>query len=198
MKCKLNALNAFLILCATVGAQIVVEPDADLWGGGAINPSGEAAVPILQYDPSNGEMWIHTVGLNQISETTIIHNVEGDDVGMVSLSLESPPAVSTSPEFVGFFDACVWNGQYFNGKQQVFCIEAGGNFLRPTHGKRVWTFDAGLTPSDFGTVEMGVNFTRETGSTTIFGQVQFVPEPSGFLVAISLSMGLFSKRRTRQ
>ena len=73
MYLKCQSLIAFLILCSTCMAQIVVEHDPNLWGNGAINPSGEAAVPIVQYDHANGEMWINTVGLNGVSDTADIN-----------------------------------------------------------------------------------------------------------------------------
>ncbi|MEM7315729.1 MAG: hypothetical protein AAF497_21535, partial [Planctomycetota bacterium] len=50
---------ATCLIVSTCTAQIAVEPDSDLWSGD-VNPDGSAVVPILQYDPANGEMWINT------------------------------------------------------------------------------------------------------------------------------------------
>ncbi|MEM7316524.1 MAG: hypothetical protein AAF497_25595, partial [Planctomycetota bacterium] len=189
MRIKRNALMMFLVLCGTTLGQIVIDPDESLWTGD-LNPSGLPAVPILQYDPSNGEMWINTVGLNGVSDTATRFLLEGDDVGTVSISVESPPAISTSPNFQGFVNGNVWNGQHFAGKQQVFCMTEAADFLTPTEGMRVWTFDAGLTPADFGSVEMAVNYGNSANlpGGILFGQVQFVPEPSTHLLLLTLDL----------
>jgi hypothetical protein len=122
-------------------------------------------------------MWINTVGLNRISDTPTRLTVEGDDVGMAAISVQSPQAISTAPEFSGFYDGEVWNGQYFFGKQQIFT--GGSGFLDPTQGIRLWTFESGLSESDFGRVDLWVNFaTVLPGSAMMSGSVQFVPEPS--------------------
>ncbi|MEM7316522.1 MAG: hypothetical protein AAF497_25585, partial [Planctomycetota bacterium] len=186
MNTALRSLVIAAIVSSSGLGQIVVSPDAELWGGGTINPSGDVAVPILQYDPANGEMWINTVGLNGVSDTASQSQIGQDDVGMVALSIEGPAAILTGPEFSGFNNGLVWNSQYFAGKQQLFTT--GSPWLAPTEGMHLWTFDAGLSPTDFGTAEMEVNFGTGIPGTTIFGGVQFVPEPSSHLLLLTLAL----------
>ncbi|MEM7315726.1 MAG: hypothetical protein AAF497_21520 [Planctomycetota bacterium] len=198
MKSKTLLLVSSFLFCTSAFGQIAVEPDFDLWNGGVTNPSGLAAIPILQYNPANGEMWINTVGLNGVSDTTGRQFIEGDDVGMNSISVESPPAIETASEFMGFHDGIVWSEQYFNSKQQIFTT--GNGFLRPSQGMRMWTFDAGLTPDDFGLVEMSVFFGSGISPPggAMFGGVQFVPEPSAlvtFLMATILALAFTRKSR---
>ncbi|MEM7315727.1 MAG: hypothetical protein AAF497_21525 [Planctomycetota bacterium] len=198
MKSTLLLLCIALASCHSVCGQVVVEPDFDLWGGGVTNPSGLAAIPILQYDPSNGEMWINTVGLNGVSDTTSPLLIGGDDVGFVSISVEGPPAIETAPEFDGFFDGCFWQGQYFNGKQQLWDGQISAHYLTPTAGMRMWTYETGLTPGEFGFVELAVNFQSGGPGGTMIGGVQFVPEPSTvthFFILVLL-MTAFIRRKS--
>ena len=192
-------LVATILLSSVAFAQTTVDPDAGMWGGGAMNPSGDSAVPIFEYDPATGNMWINSVGINAAADTTTRSTIEVDDVGIISVSIEGPAALTTAPELSGFQDGIVWNGQYFNGKQQVFGVGAGAEFLAPTSGLVGWSYAAGLTPADFGVVEVAVNFAPGTPGATIFGGVQFaVPEPSAFAIAIPALLGLLGLVRRRR
>ena len=190
-------LVASILLSSAAFAQTTVSPDAGLWGGGASNPSGDSAVPIFEYDPATGNMWLNTLGLNGASDTTDLTSIGGDDVGLISASIEGPCANSTAAEMTGFQNGVLWNSECFNGKQQIFGIGSGAEFLTP--GEIVgWTYDAGLTAADFGVVEVAVNFMSGQPGGTIFGGVQIaVPEPSALAIAIPALLGLVALRRRR-
>jgi hypothetical protein len=191
-------LVASILLSSAAFGQVTANPDAALWGGGATNPSGDSAVPIFQYDPATGSMWISTVGLNGTADTTTRTAIEADDVGLISVSIEGPEAISTAAELNGFNDGVVWNGMFFNGKQQVFGVGAGAEFLAPTEGLVGWTYATGLTEADFGTVEVAVNFATGTPGATIFGGVQIVPEPSAVAIALPALLCLLGLVRRRR
>ncbi len=202
MKTLVNkaVLGAFVVvgLSAVAFGQM---PDASLWGGGATNPSGDAAVPVVIYDPVTGIMSLDTAGINRTVDTTSGQMIGGDDVGTISLSVTGPAA--TSVILNGFVNqpigGVVWNGQYFNGKQQLFGVGAGAEYLQPSLSTEVFQYAAGLAPADFGQVEMAVNFASGAPGDTIFGGVQFlVPEPSTMLIVGPALLGLIGFIRRRR
>ncbi|MEM7316523.1 MAG: hypothetical protein AAF497_25590 [Planctomycetota bacterium] len=191
MKSKTLLLVSSFLFCTSVFGQVVVEPDARLWGGGVMNPSGEFAVPVVQYNPANGEMLINTFGLNGVGDTTSRSQIGGDDVGMISISVEGPCPDVVGPAFNGFVDGIVWGSwNWCGGKPNVFGVGAGGEFLRPSEGTLLFGYEPGLTQSEFGVVEMAVNFESGAPGATMFGQVQFVPEPSCYATALACVFGM--------
>ncbi len=213
MKTLVNkaVLGAFVVVGLSAVALGQPSPDTSLWGGGATNPSGDTAVPVVYYDPMTGIMSLDTVGLNRTSDTTTGQMIGGDDVGTISLSVTGPAA--TSVILNGFVNqpigGVVWNGQYFNGKQQLFGVGAGAEYLQPALKTDAFQYAAGLTESAFGGVdgsrlgaaggvEMAVNFASGAPGDTIFGAVQFVPEPSAMLIVGPALLGLIGFLRRRR
>ncbi len=162
-----------LVFTAATQAQRV---DPDRWGGGATNPSGQQAVPIVGYESDTGILFLNTLGLNQLLDTTGGSLIGGDDVGLISLSVAGPPAHTVFLN--GFIDQSIggiaFNGTYFNGKQQIFGIPVGAEFLQPALSQPAFQYDADLGSADFGIVEMAVNFITGQPGATLFGSVQVI------------------------
>ena len=198
---KLFSRIAFVASVTVLYSSIAIAqvPDPNIWGGGVTNPDGSTAVPLLCYDPITGLMWVDTAGLNRMIDTTSGQLIGGDDVGMISLSIEGPAA--TSVLLNGFVNqpigGVVWNGQYFNGKQQLFGVGAGAEFLQPAFRTDVFQYPAGLSYSEFGIVEMAVNFAAGQPGATMFGSVFCIPEPAplGMVSVACLASLVFFRRR---
>ncbi len=216
MKTQLHRIA--LVMFAVVGLSAVAfaqpnpEPDASLWGGGAANPSGDAAVPVVAYDSITGLMFLDATGLNRIVDTTTGNLIGADDVGAISLSIFGPQADQVLLN--GFINqgigGVVMNGMYFNGKQQLFGVAAGAEYLEPSNRLNVFQYTAGLDESAFGGVvgsglgspdgvEIGVNFAVGTPGATLFGPVQFiVPEPTVSVMTLPVLLGLMGWFRRRR
>ena len=136
---------------------------------------------------------------------------------MMSARSPSPSRVRKQPAYClsGFVNqpigGVVWNGQYFNGKQQLFGVGAGAEYLEPSLRTDAFQYMPGLTVEDFGGdsmvlpmlgapdgVEMAVNFAAGAPGDTIFGAVQFVPEPSTMMIAGPALLGLIGILRRRR
>ncbi|MEM7314756.1 MAG: PEP-CTERM sorting domain-containing protein [Planctomycetota bacterium] len=169
-------------------------PDASLWSGDP-NPDGSQLVPVVEYEQDTGLMYLNTLGLNQISDTADRMTIGGDDVGMISISVESPEP--TDFLLTGFIDGVVWNAQFFAEKAQMFGVGAGANYLAPAARTDVFQFAPGLTEADFGSVEMAVNYATGVPGGIIFGGVQIVPEPSTFALFGTALLGLLGFVRRR-
>ena len=106
-----------------------------------------------------GVMYLDTAGLNRTAETTSGTMIAADDVGTISLSVTGPEA--TSVLLSGFVNqpigGVVWNGQYFNGKQQLFGVGAGAEYLEPSLRTDAFQYMPGLTVEDFGGDSTGPN-----------------------------------------
>ena len=189
------ALVLFAVVSLSTIAFAQPDPDASLWGGGVANPSGDIAVPVVAYEPLTGLMFLNSAGLNGIVDTTTGTLIGVDDVGAISLSVLGPQADQVLLN--GFINqnigGVVVNGIYTSGKQQLAGVAAGAEYLEPTDRIDVFQYTAGLTAEDFGGdstvdpllggvdgVEIGVNFALGTPGNTLFGRVQFVPEPTSF------------------
>jgi hypothetical protein len=160
-----------LALLAPAAAQGQVTPDPSLWTPATVtNPSGARPVPVVQYDPATGILSVNTLGVNGASDTIKPTTIGGDDVGMISLLVTSQPATGTL--LSGIVGDMEWSGQHFNAKQQVFGVPAADQFLAPGTTD-VFQYPAGLTPADFGPVEMGINFSLADPGAVLFGSVQF-------------------------
>ncbi len=175
MKTQLHRIA--LVMFAVVGLSAVAfaqpnpEPDASLWGGGAANPSGDAAVPVVAYDSITGLMFLDATGLNRIVDTTTGNLIGADDVGAISLSIFGPQADQVLLN--GFINqgigGVVMNGMYFNGKQQLFGVAAGAEYLEPSNRLNVFQYTAGLDESAFGgVVAIGIGIPRWRGNRREF------------------------------
>ena len=144
-------------------------------------------------------MWVDTDGLNGMNDTTIGQMIGGDDVGMISLLRgRSGGNGRRSNGFVNQpIGGVVWNGQYFNGKQQLFGVAPVPSTCTADRTD-VFPYTP-VSPADFGVVEMAVNFASGApGISTIFGSVQFVvPEPASFSLLAVAGLGLFGFLRRR-
>ena len=89
MKSKLPCLLIVLLTVGVLNAQV---PDPSLWSGDTTNPSGEPSVPGLWLDNQTGIIRLTTLGLNQTNDTTGPSTIGGDDVGLISIRIEGPPA----------------------------------------------------------------------------------------------------------
>jgi hypothetical protein len=152
-------------------------------------------VPVVEYEPETGLMYVNTLGMNQSLDTADRMSIGGDDVGAISFSVEGPDADNFI--LTGFTDGVVWNGQNFAGKAQIFGVSAGANFLAPGARTEILQYTTGLTEADFGTVEMAVNYSTGVPGGIIFGGVQIVPEPSTFALFGSALLGLLGFVRRR-
>ncbi|MHC4992482.1 MAG: hypothetical protein ACYTGC_16030 [Planctomycetota bacterium] len=162
-------LVATLVSTTTANGQ--APPDPSLWWpSDVVNPSGQRPVPVIAYDRSSGVLRVNTRGANGISDTTGGVGIGGDDVGLISLVIEGPPATAVLLD--GVVDDVTWSGQHFNGKQQLFGTSSTRAFLVPG-STAVFQYPAGLDPADFGPVEMGINFALSAAGATLFGAVQF-------------------------
>jgi hypothetical protein len=193
MKLISRVVMASVVLSAAL-AFGQASPDGSLWMGDA-NPDGSQAVPVVEYEPETGLMYLNTLGLNQAADTADRMTLGGDDVGTISLSVTGPDA--TDFLLSGFIDGVVWNGQNFAGKAQIFGVSAGSNFLAPAGRTDVLQYPTGLTEADFGDVEMAVNYASGVPGGIIFGGVQIVPEPSTFALFGSALLGLLGFVRRR-
>ncbi|MEM7315369.1 MAG: PEP-CTERM sorting domain-containing protein [Planctomycetota bacterium] len=193
---NLLALLAILALGASSAfAETGVDPDPDLWSGDT-GVNGEELVPVVAYDPMEGWLKVDLRGLNGMVDTNSGAMIEGDDIGMISLSVEGPEPDAFP--LSGFINGVVWNGQYFNGKAQVFGVGAGAEYMLPSDDcVTVFTYPTGLTADDFGVVEMAANFSPGVPGGILFGSVQIVPEPSTislFSVAMLGMLGFIRRR----
>ncbi|MEM7315215.1 MAG: hypothetical protein AAF497_18895 [Planctomycetota bacterium] len=170
-----------LVLCAFALSSNLLwaqaAPNPDCWSGDP-NPDGSQLVPVVEYEPDTGLLFVNTLGLNQVLDTSSRFDIGGDDVGMISMSVEGPEP--TDFLLTGFLDGIVWNGQYFAGKAQLFGVGAGAEFLRPDARTYVFQYETGLTMRDFGVVEMAVNYATGIPGGIIFGRVSCIPEPSSW------------------
>ncbi|MEM7314677.1 MAG: hypothetical protein AAF497_16135 [Planctomycetota bacterium] len=173
-----------------------VAPDASLWNV-VENPSGQRVLPVINYDTSTGILFADTTGCNGVVDTTSSTEIGGDDVGLIIFLVEGPEFLEeyiSGVQASQFGGVAIWEAVYFNGKSQAFGIPAGSEFLDPASRIDLFRFQPGLTPDDFGEVEMGINFEAQQPGATLFGSVQFVPEPNTF-VSLLWIFGLLGFRR---
>ncbi|MEM7228375.1 MAG: dockerin type I domain-containing protein [Planctomycetota bacterium] len=167
---KSSPNNTLACLAAMIGIALpaftvsaTLAPDPSLWSG--------TPVPVVEYDLNTGIMSVNTLGLNQTDDTMGTGNVGGDDVGMVSLLIEGPPA--TTPLLTDIVDPPFFQSfvhMHFNGKQQLIKTLGLTDVVAPGIVP-VYQYPTGLTAADFGVVEMG---TGGSGMPTLFGSVQIV------------------------
>ncbi|MEM7316366.1 MAG: hypothetical protein AAF497_24805 [Planctomycetota bacterium] len=147
-------------------------------------------IPAVNYDSDTGVIWIDTTGMNGINETLASPELLGDDIGMVSFQIESQ-ALQEDFLLSGFVDGMVWSGMYFAGKVQMFGIPAGSEFLAPSSRTELVRMPTGLDASNFGQVEIGVNFASgvmgdilfNTGTNPGCQAIDIIPEPVGLGMA---------------
>ncbi len=175
---RVKRLPSLLLLCLLAAATEGQTVDPDLWGGGVTNPSGQQAVPIVAYEQATGIVFVNTLGINQVLETNSGTLIGGDDVGLIALSVNA--GCANEVLLHGFIDqsigGIVVNGMCFLEKQQLFGVPAGAQYLEPSRRLEIFRYDPGLSPSDFYTVEMAVNFALGEPGATLFGRIQFVPD----------------------
>jgi hypothetical protein len=179
-----------------------INPDAAIWSGGVSNPTGETPVPAVVYEPSSGYLYLNSAGINGSVDTTTSSLISADDIGMISLTVEGPEPVETLLDGFQFSDlgnqtgGVSWINQYFFGKQAVFGAAAGAEFLDPSLRRNLFRYETGLGMSDFGEVEIGLNFQPSSPGGVIFGGVQIVPEPASCLMMlITTAVVLLLRRR---
>ena len=139
-------------------------------------------VPVVEYEFDTGLLTVNTLGLNQTLDTNNRLNIGGDDVGMISMSVESPEP--TDYFLTSFMDGILWSHEYFAGKAQLFGVGAGAEFLAPDARTLVFQYEPFLTRQDFGVVEMAVNYETGIPGGIIFGSVNCVPEPSSWALTL--------------
>jgi hypothetical protein len=188
-----------VVVTALLGPRSVIAelppPDATLWTT-ATNPSGTNPVPVVAYDPATGVVSVDTRGWNRVDDTGSNGSfIGGDDVGFISIAFESPAPDSFQLEGLrGTQGAGTnWAAAYFNGKTQLVGIADLDEYLLPIGVTPIVTF-SGITDaaSEFGKVEMGLNFQAGAAGDTIFGSIQVVPEPSGVCLVSTALLGLLA------
>ena len=146
----MKLISRVVLACFALSAAVAfgqAGPDAGLWSGDA-NPDGSQLVPVVEYEQDTGLMYVNTLGLNQVLDTADRVTIGGDDVGLISLSVESPAFDAfLLPAFDG---GVLWNSQYFAEKSQMFGVGAGANYLTVAERTELFQFPAGLDPSAFG------------------------------------------------
>ena len=191
----------FALLLALSSQAQIPEPDPAFWMGGARNPSGDFAVPVIAYNRTTGVMAIDTRGLDGVRTTTDPQLIADDDVGLISLTVEGPPdwqvmdigGFMPNPNIGG---AVVWSNPFFITKPHLLGVGAGAEFLEPG----VWDifqFEPGFGAEDFGSVEVAVNFGAGMPGATMFGSVQIVPEPTALTSAVIFVIGLLLQVRSK-
>jgi hypothetical protein len=173
-------------------------PDPSLWSN-ATNPSGLRPVPAVIYDPATGILSLDNRGLDGVSNTPDGMAIQGDDVGTISLLVAGPEPTNPIPPFTnGNFDLnnfILWSYMYFNNKAQLIgAATPTGQYIRPGVNN-MFQYATGLGPSDFGQVEMAINFTVGQPGANLFGSVQIVPEPAILTLLGASLLGFAAYRR---
>jgi hypothetical protein len=125
--------------------------------------------------------------------------IQGDDVGTISLLVAGPEPTNPIPPFTnGNFDLnnfILWSYMYFNNKAQLIgAATPTGQYIRPGVNN-MFQYATGLGASDFGQVEMAINFTVGQPGANLFGSVQIVPEPAIFTLLGASLLGFAAYRR---
>ncbi|MEM7315206.1 MAG: PEP-CTERM sorting domain-containing protein [Planctomycetota bacterium] len=207
MKLNSKILTALILVATTHSLVAQTDIDPSLWSGDTTNPTGELAIPAVEYDPNSGIMCLNSAGLNGVIDTTTGDTIGGDDVGMISIAIEGPEADEVY--FDGFVESAygggiLWRNLHFAGRQQMFGIGTGPQYLDPSLQVNLFRYSPGLAPGDFGRVEMAINYAAGSPGGILFGGVQFasgcnfVPEPESFTLIFALTLlALFGFRRRR-
>lgn len=166
-------------LAASAGAQ--VPPNPELWSH-ATNPNGMRIVPSVWYEPDFGILFLDTRGLDGEVNAQGNATIAGDDVGMIAIIVGRGDLVPLPPfDGLDLAQGIFWNcGAGFSCQYGLTGTPLSNehNFLVPGVYS-VFQLSRGLSSSDFGAVEMAVNFAAGQPSAVLEGRVVVVPEPHG-------------------
>ena len=175
-----------------------------------LNPnSGQPMDPTFLYDPVDGLFYIDNVGSNQIVDSTDNSFLQGDDTGLIRLTLfgNFDQVESVFPLFV---DGIAWAVSLSDDGVELQGNAIAAAFLPiATEPTAIFQLEPGLGANDFrdsvGVARMEVfsaytfqGCGREllsTGDALQTGALQIVPEPAGLSLMLILGLGIFARIR---
>ncbi|MEM7316367.1 MAG: hypothetical protein AAF497_24810 [Planctomycetota bacterium] len=173
----MNLVTRISLLVLITLVSTAVSQDANCWenedGDPVVSPVDmlSRTTPELVYEADTGIVYIDTLGLNGIIDTTS-DVILGDDVGMISVILEAPQGTFIQQNTV--VGGVVWTtgNQFYstaNNTMQMVGTPVSLPFLQPTDRFELFQLAAGLTAVDFDQnsdgsifVEIGVNYSTQT------------------------------------
>lgn len=189
--CCVTATLAILAAAHATPCHACYGPSPLLWTVVSISPGRTAGIPDFCYDPATGIVSVDTRGLNGIADT--IGNtgtIAGDDVGIISMLVTGPP--HTNLLLPAFGDGIAWISQYFLGRQQTIGTAVLGQYL-PVGITPISQYPTGLTPLEFGEIEIAINFAPGAPGGIMTGYM--LPEPR---VAVAVFVaGILALQATR-